>query len=165
MSATTPALSVATLFQERESQRRKDREAEEHLQRRRQEELAAFRKRLDEFELTNDRVEATLTRVKRAFERGESELMITSFPSSFCSDDGRAIANPAALPINKTDQKDAVPEWASTMPKGVVLVYDYWKRNLQPGGFGFSARIINYPDGKPGDVGVFLTWPKNPSAV
>ena len=70
MSAATPALSVATLFQEREAQRRKDREAEERLQ-----------------------------------------------------------------------------------------------RNLQPGGFGFSARIINYPDGKPGDVGVFLTWPKNPSAV
>jgi hypothetical protein len=162
MSATAPALSVATLFQEREAQRRKDREAEEQLQRRRQEELAAFRKRLDEFELTNERVEAAINRVKRAFERGESELMITSFPSSFCSDDGRAIANAAAL--DKTDQKDGVPGWVGTMPKGVALVYDYWRRNLQPGGFGFSARIINYPDGKPGDVGVFLTWPKNLSA-
>jgi hypothetical protein len=163
MSATTPALSVATLFQEREAQRQKDREAEEHLQRRRQEELTAFRKRLDDFELTNERVEGTLNRIKRAFERGESELMISSFPSSFCADDGRAIVNAAAL--DKTVQKDGVPEWVGTMPKGVALVYDYWKRNLQPGGFGFSARIINYPGGKPGDVGSFLTWPKNPSAA
>ncbi len=117
MSATTPTLSVATLFQEREAQRRKDREAEEQLQRRRQEEFAAFRKRLDEFELTNERVEAAISRVKRAFERGESELMITSFPSSFCSDDGRAIANAAAL--DKTDQKDGVPGWVGTIPKGL----------------------------------------------
>jgi septal ring factor EnvC (AmiA/AmiB activator) len=70
MSATAPALSVATLFQEREAQRRKDREAEEQLQRRRQEELAAFRKRLDEFELTNERVEAAISRVKAGLRTG-----------------------------------------------------------------------------------------------
>ena len=44
---------------------------------------------------------------------------------------------------------------------GVHQVYDYWKNNLKPGGFGFSARIINYPGGVPGDVGLFFTWPKS----
>ncbi len=48
-----------------------------------------------------------------------------------------------------------------TLPAGVHQVYDYWKQNLKPGGFGFSARIINYPDGKPGDVGLFFTWAKS----
>ncbi len=165
MSATNPALSLSAMFVEREALRQKDREDAEQLQRRRQEELAAFKKRLDDFELTNERVEAALNRVKRAFERGERELMLTSFPSSFCSDDGRAIANPASPPTNKPEQDEgaehALPEWVRTMPRGAALVYEYWKQHLQPGGFGFSARIINYPGGKPGDVGLFLTWPKS----
>jgi hypothetical protein len=42
MSATTPILPVAALFEEREAPLRKDREAEEQLQRRRQEEFTAF---------------------------------------------------------------------------------------------------------------------------
>jgi len=42
----------------------------------------------------------------------------------------------------------------------VRQVFDYWKANLRPGGFSFSARIIDYPDGKPGDVGLFFGWPK-----
>ena len=169
MSATRQVLSVHAMFAEREALQQKDREEAEQLQRRRQEELAAFKKRLDDFELTNERVEAALNRVKRAFERGESELMLTSFPSSFCSDDGRAISNAASPPINKPEQEEGaeevVPEWVGTMPRGAALVYEYWKQHLQPGGFGFSARIINYPGGKPGDVGLFLTWPKNASPV
>jgi hypothetical protein len=163
MPATPPTLSIAAMFAEREAQRERDREEAEQLQRRQQEELAAFKKRLAEFELTHERVEAALNRVKRAFERGETELMLTAFPSTFCSDDGRAIVNAASPPISKREQEgeSAVPEWVSTMPRGAALVYEYWKRHLQPGGFGFSARIINYPGGKPGDVGLFLTWPKN----
>ncbi len=131
MSATGPSLSVAALFAGREAEGRRDREEEELLQRRRQEELAAFKRRLEEFELTNDRIEVALSRVRRAFERGDAELMITSFPSSFCSDDGRAIINAAAPPINEPKQEEGaeqrVPNWVGTMPKGVVLVYNYWK--------------------------------------
>jgi hypothetical protein len=77
--------------------------------------------------------------------------------------------NAASVPINRPKQGEgagqAAPEWVGTMPRGAALVYDYWKRNLQSGGFGFSARIINYPGGKPGDVGLFLTWPKSASGV
>ena len=29
------------------------------------------------------------------------------------------------------------------------------------GGFKFEARIINYPGGVPGDVGLFFSWPKD----
>lgn len=164
--SSAPALSVAALFAERDRVRRRDFEADQQLQRRRQEELAEFRARLDNFQLTDDIIKSCLDKVKRVFELGETELMITSFPSSFCTDDGRMVINAGAPPINKpTDEERALlpdePEWLATMPLGVRKVYDYWKNNLKPGGFEFNARIINYPGGKPGDVGLFFSWPKS----
>ncbi len=163
--ASGQALSVNALFAERDAQRRHDREALEQMQRRKEEELVEFRARLNSFRLTDEIIELGLNRIKRAFERGETELMIASFPSTFCTDDGRAIINAGAPPINKPTKEEAArqaeqPDWLMTFPAGVHQVYDYWKQSLKPGGFGFSARIINYPDGKPGDVGLFFTWPK-----
>jgi hypothetical protein len=166
--APGPALSVAALFAERDARRRRDREAEEQLKRKQEEELVEFRKRLENFQLTEARVEAVFHRISRAFEQGEIELMLTSFPSGFCTDDGRAIINASAPPINRPE-KDAPPpsepEWLSTLPRGARPIYDYWKQNLQPGGFTFTARIINYPDGKPGDVGLFFGWPRSATEV
>ena len=43
----------------------------------------------------------------------------------------------------------------------VRQVHDFWKNNLKAGGFKFTARIINYPGGMPGDVGLFFSWPKD----
>ena len=49
-----------------------------------------------------------------------------------------------------------------TMINGPVrVVCQYWKENLRPGGFQLSARIVSFPDGKPGDVGLFFTWPRS----
>jgi hypothetical protein len=165
-NATRPTLSVAALFAEREARRIKEKEAEEHLKRKHEEELSEFKKRLDEFQITDARVQAVLDRIRRAFERGETELMLTSFPSSFCTDHGRAIANADIPPINKPAPgaipvDGGEPEWLATLPRGAREVYKYWKANLKPGGFGFSARIINYPGGMPGDVGLFFSWPKS----
>jgi hypothetical protein len=161
-----PSLSVASLFAERDAHRRRDQEAAEKLQRRQQEELADFKKRLDNFVLTDEIIRSGLDRIKRAFERGETELMIASVPSAFCADDGRAVINAGAPPISRSSREQATneaedPDWVRTMPAGVKTVYDYWKQNLKPGGFKFSARIINYPGGKPGDVGLFFSWPKS----
>ncbi len=165
-SARGAALSVRALFAERDARRRRDKEAEEQLRRRKDEELAEFRQRLNEFRLTDDVIQSGLDRIRRAFERGETELMIASFPSSFCSDDGRAVINAGAPPISKPSEADVAarsdePEWLGTLPAGARKVYDYWKANLQPGGFKFVARIIDFPGGKPGDVGLFFTWPKD----
>jgi hypothetical protein len=92
--------------------------------------------------------------------------MIASFPSSFCNDGGRGIINAGAPPINRPSKEDLAartdePDWLATLPVAVRQVYDYWKDNLMPGGFGFGARIINYPGGMPGDVGLFFSWPKS----
>src|ERR1700735_297831 len=167
MSGTSAqALSVTGLFAERDARRRHDQEALEQLQRRKEEEIAEYRQRLDNFQLTDAIIQSGLDRIKRTFERGETELMFSSFPSSFCTDGGRAIINAGVPPINKPSKEEAAkqadePVWLSTLPAGVHQVYTFWKENLKPGGFGFSVRIINYPGGKPGDVGLFFTWPKS----
>ena len=83
MSATSgSSLSVTALFAERDAQRRHDREALEQMQRRKEEELVEFRARLNSFRLTDEIIKSGLNRIKRAFERGETELMIASFPST-----------------------------------------------------------------------------------
>jgi len=56
----SPALSVSALFTERDELRRRDREAAEQLQRRKEEEIADFRKRLDNFQLTDEIIQAAL---------------------------------------------------------------------------------------------------------
>ena len=161
------AFSVADLFAEREARRHRDKAAEEQLQRKQQEELAQFKKRLDEFKVTPEIATSVLDRIRRAFERGETELMLSSFPSSFCSDSGRAIINAGAPPINKPTReeaaaaKDREPEWLGTLPAGGREVYEFWKANLKPGGFALTARILNYPGGMPGEVGLFFSWPKS----
>lgn len=163
--SSAKGFSVAALFAERDEQRRREREAEEQLKQQQEEELAAFKKRLDEFEVTDAAIEAVRVRIRRAFERGETELMLTSFPSSFCTDRGRAVNNADLPPINKPKDGAAAehdePGWLDTLPRGARAVYEYWERNLKPGGFGFGARIINFPGGMPGDVGLFLSWPKS----
>jgi hypothetical protein len=159
------ALSVAGLFAERDAIRRRDQEADAQLQKRKEEELHEFRKRLDDFQLTETVIHSTLDKIKRAFDHGETELMIVSFPSSFCTDNGRAISNAGVAPINKPTAAEIAahpdPEWLDTMPAGVLPVYHYWRDHLRPGGFHLIARIIDYPGGKPGDVGLFFSWPKD----
>lgn len=160
-----PDLSVIKLFAERDVRRQRDMEAEGQLHKRRYEELIEFKNRLDNFRLTPTIIQSGLDRIKRAFERGESELMFASFPSEFCTDDGRAIINAGAPPMNKPTAEEAArmaePPWLATLPAGVHQIYDYWKLHLKPGGFRFSARIINFRGGKPGDVGLFFSWPRD----
>ena len=103
---SSAALSVAALFAERDARRSRHKESEDQLQRRKEEQLVAYRKRLDDFELTDAVVESALDRIRHVFELGETELMIASFPSSFCTDDGRAIINAGAPPINKPTKEE-----------------------------------------------------------
>lgn len=168
MSETkTAPFSVVSLFTERDARRRRDKEAEELLARRKEEEIAEFKKRLDTFQLTDDRISSVQQRIRNAFERGESELMFAAFPSAFCTDGGRAIINAGAPPINKPSKaeaarlRDADPEWLATLPRGARPVYEYWKSVMRPAGFQLTVRIINFPGGKPGDVGMFFSWPKS----
>ena len=129
---SSAALSVAALFAERDARRSRHKKSEDQLQRRKEEQLAAYRKRLDDFELTDAVVEFALDRIRHVFELGETELMISSFPSSFCSDGGRAIVNAGVPPINKPSKEEAAkqadePDWLMTLPAGVRQVHDFWR--------------------------------------
>lgn len=96
-------------------------------------------------ELTPERSEALLSRIKAAASRGENELMVLRFPVDLCNDGGRA--------INNND-----PAWPDSLIGRPRQAYEIWKQYLQPGGYGLKALIVEWPGGIPGEVGMFLTW-------
>jgi len=80
-----------------------------------------------------------------AAERGALEFMLLRFPSQLCSDSGRA--------INASE-----PDWPDTLRGEAAELYLHWARDLKPQGFRLAARVLDYPGGMPGDVGLFLAW-------
>ncbi len=77
--------------------------------------------------------------------RGETEFLLLRFPSQLCSDGGRA--------INAPD-----PDWPATLQGEAAEMYLRWERELRPRGFHLIARVIDFPDGVPGDIGLYLVW-------
>src|SRR5581483_3508546 len=86
-----------------------------------------------------------IEQAREAAARGESEFQLLRFPGLLCSDGGRA--------INAPD-----PEWPRTLRGEAAEVYLRWERDLRPRGFHLAARVIDFPGGIPGDIGLFLTW-------
>ena len=86
-----------------------------------------------------------LDQAKLAAGRGEQEFMMLRFPSDLCSDGGRK--------INVTEER-----WEGTMRGEAAELYSRWRTELEPRGFGLSARVVSYEDGIIGDIGLFLTW-------
>jgi len=85
------------------------------------------------------------TLVNRAAEQGRSEVQVYRFPNEMCTDRGRAINNFEA-------------NWDTTLTGRPKLAYEFWHDHLRPLGFGVKAEVLEYPGGKPGDIGFFLTW-------
>ena len=82
---------------------------------------------------------------RTAAEHGEKEFQLLRFPSQLCSDGGRA--------INAPD-----PDWPATLRGEAAEVYLRWSRDLKPHGFHLAARVMDFPDGVLGDIGLFLVW-------
>ena len=89
-----------------------------------------------------DRLNAAIT---AAAEQGKNELLIIQFPSTWLSDGGRAINNSES-------------DWPRSLTGFAKRAYGYYAENLQPLGYKVRAQIVNFPGGKPGDVGMFLSW-------
>ena len=115
--------------------------------RRELERRAGERRHLEARGLTEADREGVLSKVEAAFEAGQREVMLVSFPSDFCTDGGRRVNN-------------RLPGWQDTLPGGARALHGFWRDALRPGGFGFGARILNFPAGVLGDVGLFVTWPQ-----
>ncbi len=82
---------------------------------------------------------------REAAERGEKEFRLLRFPSELCLDRGRAI-------------NAALSDWPQTLRGEAAEIYLRWERELKPRGFHLSARVLDFPHGMPGDVGLFLGW-------
>ena len=84
-------------------------------------------------------------RARQAAERGDKELLLLQFPSALCSDGGRAI-------------NSARPDWSQALRGEAGELYLRWERDLKPHGFTLAARVLDFPGGMPGDIGLFLVW-------
>lgn len=141
------SLTLDDLHAERVERDRRSEAAAVDVARREREQRAADRGRFEARRLTDADRNAMLSKVKAAFENDQREVMLVSFPSDFCTDGGRKINN-------------RLPDWMDTLPAGAQVFVEFWRDALQPGGFGLGARILTFPGGMPGDVGLFVTWPK-----
>jgi hypothetical protein len=83
--------------------------------------------------------------VMNAVKEGKMEAMVYSFSSRLCTDRGRA--------INNND-----PKWPETLQGKAKELYDRYNVVARPQGYALKAMIINFPDGVPGDIGLFLNW-------
>jgi hypothetical protein len=83
--------------------------------------------------------------VMKAAADGKYEAMVYSFPSSFCTDSGRAINN-------------SLQGWQDTLQGRAKEVYELYNTVARPQGYTLKAMVINFPEGIPGDIGFFLGW-------
>jgi CBS domain-containing protein len=89
--------------------------------------------------------QALLHGARVAAEHGEKEYLLLRFPASLCSDGGRAINAPEA-------------DWPQSLRGEAAEIFLRWERELKPRGFHLSARVLDFPGGFPGDVGLLLSW-------
>lgn len=141
-------LTVADLFARKAAEAARKRAEAEAAAEAARAERAAYADKVFTYRLTEEDEARAMARIAKAFDDGEPEVMLAHFPSSLCGDGGRRINN-------------HLDGWQDTLPGAFRDVYRWWETKLKPGGFGFAARVISYPDGMPGEVGIFITWPKS----
>jgi CBS domain-containing protein len=95
--------------------------------------------------ISDDSWRALLHAARRSAESGQKEFMLLRFPSQLCSDHGRAI-------------NVAEADWPATLRGEAAEIYLRWEHDLKPHGFHLAARLLDFPDGMPGDISLFLTW-------
>lgn len=95
--------------------------------------------------LTDETWQRMIGNARVTAKKGEEEHLLLRFPAELCSDHGRA--------VNAPD-----PDWPSTLRGMAADIYLRWKAELRPHGFTLHARVVDFPDGVPGDIGLFLSW-------
>ena len=123
---------------DREKQRKKQDEAAAEKRKKRVEELLG--RHVDE-----DRWTELMRRAREAAKAGNREFELLRFPSQLCDDGGRA--------INVSEEG-----WPETLRGEAREIYDRFEKDLKPQGFRLTAKILDFPNGFPGDAGLFLGW-------
>lgn len=122
-------------------QRRRQEEASRVAAEQRQREVAAL---IGEH-IAEESWRHLLESARQAAARGEKEFLLLRFPSPLCTDGGRA--------VNAVE-----PEWPRTLRGEAAEIHLRWERDLKPRGFHLGARVLDFPGGKPGDIGLVLAW-------
>jgi hypothetical protein len=96
-------------------------------------------------EVTKQQVERAVQRFQHAAAAGQTEMIVFSFPARLCTDGGRMINN-------------ALDGWQETLVGKPRSIYEAWQRYLKDKGYGFRARVLDYPQGMLGDIGLVIIW-------
>lgn len=96
-------------------------------------------------EIQPEAIERINAAVKIAAQQGHHQILVGTFPASYCNDGGRR--------INVMD-----PDWPSSLEGFGKRAYEFYLRELKPLGYKLHAEIVSFPGGMPGDVGLFLKW-------
>ncbi len=110
-----------------------------------EEQRKAKMKELIDHHLTDEHWRNVLHQARIAAENGEKEVLLLQFPHELCSDGGRAI-------------NVAEPGWQSTLRGEAAETYLRFERDLKPKEFHLIAKVLSFPDGYIGDIGLFLHW-------
>ncbi len=102
--------------------------------------------RMIDGQISDEAWQALLNRAHEAAKQGAKQYLLLRFPSGLCTDSGRAINNPP----NST--------WPQTLRGEAAAIYRRWHDSLRSLGFDLFAHVLDFPDGKPGDVGLTLHW-------
>jgi hypothetical protein len=92
-----------------------------------------------------DAMERLTTVLRRAAENGRREVQVMTFPAAWCKDGGRA--------VNAGD-----PDWPASLDGFAARGHAWFRTHLEPAGYRLHARVLSYPDGNLGDVGLFIAW-------
>ena len=98
-----------------------------------------------EGQITQQDLDDIRQKILRASERGEFEVQVMRFPSKLCADSGRTINN-------------GEPEWPKSLQGKAKSFYNLFVERGKPRGFKLRARILDFPAGIPGDVGLIVSW-------
>jgi len=127
-----------------EKRRQQERQRQEKERRREDEAYHAYFEFLNRQFTEADRLRIRdLTRA--AVHAGKFEVEILRFPARYLDDKGRAINN---------GDKD----WPKSLKGFAASGYDAYVDIAKPLGYWLTARVLDYPNGNIGDIGIYLNW-------
>ena len=92
-----------------------------------------------------ERLKRAAAIINRAVSNGLTEVLVGRFPNDLFTDHGRAI-----------NQQE--PGWENTLTGLPKELFEFWKKHMQPRGYRVKFQIVDWPGGKPGDIGITLSW-------
>jgi hypothetical protein len=142
---TIEDLSVATVHNYMAAKEQEKREAEQAASERARQEREKLRQKFEAEKVPADALQHLLGMVQKAVDRGDREVMVMHFPASLLPDSGRR--------INTGDKN-----WPQYLSGFAASAHEFYESALRPRGFKLSASVVDFPGGKPGDIGFFLRW-------